>query len=307
VSALQYNENAVKVTIAPGPGVGDSAAVSADPPASGVEIVNLVGTAPAGTSPTMHTRRLPGRERLELTGSIPLGSAPAILTVSVDNPTLFFVRALRRALIAHGIDVRGAAVDIDSISEPPRAPAKTIASSRSAPLTKIAERLMKASQNQYAETLLKTIGTTEGEPGSAIAGRTALLNVFTGWGLSSAGFIIRDGSGLSRYDYISADALAGILAHVYGDDRLREAFLASLPVAGRDGTLGNRMKGTPAEGNVRAKTGSMSNVRALSGYLTTADGEPLAFAILANNFETTPDVVNRATDEIVVKLAAFKR
>jgi D-alanyl-D-alanine carboxypeptidase/D-alanyl-D-alanine-endopeptidase (penicillin-binding protein 4) len=119
--------------------------------------------------------------------------------------------------------------------------------------------------------------------------------------------IQRDGSGLSRYDYITAEALVTVLAHVYHDDTLRAPFDASLPIAGRDGTLANRLKGTPAEGNVRAKTGSMSNVRALSGYVTGADGEALAFAILANNFDTTADIVNRATDRIVVRLAQFRR
>jgi D-alanyl-D-alanine carboxypeptidase/D-alanyl-D-alanine-endopeptidase (penicillin-binding protein 4) len=307
VSALQYNENAVRIAVAPGPAIGDSAAAAADPPESGVEIVNRVKTASADGAATLHARRLPGRERLELTGAIPLAGAPAILTVSVDNPTLFFVRSLRRALVAHGIDVRGAAVDVDAIDDPPRTPLTPIASWRSAPLSALAARLMKDSQNQYAETLLKTLGSTGGQTGSAIAGRAVLQNVLSEWGLPPSGFILRDGSGLSRYDYVSADALAGILAHVYGDDRLRDPFLASLPIAGRDGTLANRMKGTAAEGNARAKTGSMSNVRAMSGYVTTADGEPLAFVILANNFETTADVVNRAADAIVVRLAELKR
>ena len=98
-----------------------------------------------------------------------------------------------------------------------------------------------------------------------------------------------------------------ILAHIDRDQTLRGPFEASLPIAGRDGSLRNRMKGTAAEGNARAKTGSMSNVRALSGYVTTADGEPLVFSILANNFEVPAATVTAAADAMVVKLASFRR
>jgi D-alanyl-D-alanine carboxypeptidase/D-alanyl-D-alanine-endopeptidase (penicillin-binding protein 4) len=127
------------------------------------------------------------------------------------------------------------------------------------------------------------------------------------WGVPAGALIQRDGSGLSRYDYVTPEALVTILTHIDRDDRLRGPFEASLPIAGHDGSLSNRMKGTPAEGNARAKTGSMSNVRALSGYVTTADGEPLAFAIIANNFEVPADAITGATDAIVVRLAAFRR
>jgi D-alanyl-D-alanine carboxypeptidase/D-alanyl-D-alanine-endopeptidase (penicillin-binding protein 4) len=145
------------------------------------------------------------------------------------------------------------------------------------------------------------------KPASAAAGRAAARAVLAPWGVTDAGLIQRDGSGLSRYDYVTAEALVAILAHVHGDDRLRGRFEATLPVAGRDGTLATRMKGTPAEANARAKTGSMTAVRALSGYVTTSDGEPLAFSILANNFETAADVITKAADDIVVRLARFAR
>ncbi len=112
---------------------------------------------------------------------------------------------------------------------------------------------------------------------------------------------------MSRYDYVTADALAAILAHVDRDERLRGPFEAALPIAGRDGTLANRMKGTPAEGNARAKTGSMSNVRALAGYVTSASGEPLVFALLANNFDAPGETITTAEDAIVVRLAQFAR
>jgi D-alanyl-D-alanine carboxypeptidase/D-alanyl-D-alanine-endopeptidase (penicillin-binding protein 4) len=104
---------------------------------------------------------------------------------------------------------------------------------------------------------------------------------------------------------VTAETLVDILMHIDRDERLRGPFEGALPVAGRDGTLAARMKGTAAEGNARAKTGAMSNVRALSGYVTAADGQPLIFSILANNFEAPPDVITAAIDAIVVRLATF--
>src|SRR5581483_11006967 len=114
------------------------------------------------------------------------------------------------------------------------------------------------------------------------------------------------GSGLSRYDLVTPEALVTILTHVARDEKLRGPFAASLPVAGSLG-LTNRMKGTPAEGNAKAKTGSMTGVRSLSGYVTSGDGEPLVFSIIANNFDAEPATINRATDAIIVRLAQFRR
>src|SRR5262249_53338004 len=178
---------------------------------------------------------------------------------------------------------------------------------RSPPLSTLAARLMKISQNQYAETLLKTLSIANGSVATALGGRAVEQEIFEKWGVPAGSLILRDGSGLSRYEYVTAEAIVIILSHVYNDARLRAPFEASLPLAGKDGTYGNRAKGTAAEGNVRAKTGSMSNVRGLSGYVTTADGEPIVFSILANNFETGADVINKATDAIVLQLATLKR
>ncbi len=306
VGALQFNENAVRVVVVPGAAAGDSAGVSIAPGGSGLTIVSDVVTGAPGGVPSISTRRLPGNMHLALRGSIPVGGSPSTLTVSVDNPTLFFVGALRNALIANGIDVRGPAVDIDDVRDARSPTGAPIVVYQSPPLSTLALRLMKASQNQYAETLLKTVSSGAGVP-SAAGGRSATQALLEGWGVPASGLIQRDGSGLSRYDYVTPDALVTILAHVYRDDRLRGPFEASLPIAGRDGTLSNRMKGTPAEGNARAKTGSMTNVRALSGYVTAADGEPLVFSILANNFGTAPDTILQAADAIVVRLAKFSR
>ena len=308
VSALQFNENAVRVTVSPGPAAGDWAGVTIAPGGSGLAIESAVTTTDAGSPASIAAHRLPGSMRLALHGTIGAGAAAAALTVSVDNPTLFFTAALRGVLIAHGIDVRGPAVDVDDLHDPPKPRGAPIATHRSPPLSTLAVRLMKVSQNLYAETLLKALAARPGgPPADAEGGRKEVAAVLAPWGIDAGALIQRDGSGLSRYDYVTADALLTILAHVDRDERLRGPFEAALPIAGRDGTLANRMKGTPAEGNARAKTGSMSNVRALAGYVTAASGERLVFALMANNFDASGETITRAEDEIVVRLAQFAR
>jgi D-alanyl-D-alanine carboxypeptidase/D-alanyl-D-alanine-endopeptidase (penicillin-binding protein 4) len=307
VGALQFNEDMARVTIAPGAAVGAPATIVLAPAAAELTVENHMTTVPAGGVSSFETHRKPGSALLELRGSVPLGAAARVHTVSVDNPTRFFVEALKRALIASGVAVRGAAVDIDDIAEPAATEhMPALVSYQSAPLSILAARLMKTSQNQYAETLLRTLGAAGGVPTAANGAATA-ASILQEWGVPAGGLIQRDGSGLSRYDYVSPETLAAILAHVDGDVTLRAPFEAALPIAGRDGTLSNRMKGTAAEGNARAKTGSMSNVRALCGYVTSASGERLVFSILANNFEASADVVDGATDAIVVELAQFGR
>ncbi|HEX3644484.1 MAG TPA: D-alanyl-D-alanine carboxypeptidase/D-alanyl-D-alanine-endopeptidase [Vicinamibacterales bacterium] len=307
VGALQYNESAVRVTVAPGPAAGDAAGISITPDGSGLTIVSAVTTTAPGGTASISTRRLPGSMKLELRGSIPSGSTPSTLTVSIDNPTQFFVSALRNALIANGIDVRGPAVDVDDVSDAPAIDRATpIVSYQSPPLSTLAVRLMKMSQNQYAETLLKTVGAAPGVIPTAAGGRSAAQAIFERWGVNPDSLIQRDGSGLSRYDFVTPEALVTILTHIDRDPRLKGPFQTSLPIAGAEG-LSTRMKGTPAEGNARAKTGSMTGVRGLSGYVTAADGEPLVFSILANNFEVPAAVVNQTADSIVVRLASFRR
>jgi D-alanyl-D-alanine carboxypeptidase/D-alanyl-D-alanine-endopeptidase (penicillin-binding protein 4) len=307
VSALQFNENAVRVTVGPGTAVGDWAGVAVSPTGSGLVVDSALTTSAAAAAPRITAHRLPGSSRLRLVGTVPLGAPPVTRAVSVDNPTQFFVNALRSAFIAHGIDVRGPAVDIDDIRDVPARPGGTpLVSHRSPPLSALAIRLMKVSQNLYAETFLKTLAA--GPPAATTAaGRSIAQSALQAWGVGTDGLIQRDGSGLSRYDYVTPDAIVTILTHVDRQPSLKGPFEAALPIAGRDGTLAGRMKGTAAEGNARAKTGAMANVRGLSGFVTTADGEPLVFSILANNFETPPDTITRTADAVVIRLAELKR
>jgi serine-type D-Ala-D-Ala carboxypeptidase/endopeptidase (penicillin-binding protein 4) len=307
VSALQFNESSVQVTVAPGPTVGSPATVRLAPATGGLDVRSTISTGPASGQTAIQRRRLPGSQRLDLRGSIVAGSPPVTQTVSVDNPTLFFVSALRSALIAAGIDVTGPAVDIDDLDSPPRREEGTVlATHRSPPLSMLAVTLMKLSQNQFAETLLKTLGARASAP-TAAGGRNAVRTILQGWDIGPSELLQADGSGLSRYNYVTAAALVRILEHVARDDRLRAPFDAALPVAGRDGTLETRMKGTAAEANARVKTGSMSNVRAAAGYVRTRDDDQLVFAILVNNFDGPGAGIVRVIDDVIARLASSAR
>ena len=297
VGALQFNQNTARLVVAPGAAVNDLAPTRIEPAGSGLSPNSDVRTAPARGALLLETRRGAGSPVLDVRGTIPLTTASVARNVSVVNPTLYFVTALRDALMAAGIEIRGPAVDIDDVADAAPLDSRTpILIHRSPPLSELAVTMMKMSQNLYAETFLLAAG-----------GPPAVREQLARWDIEEGSIIVADGSGLSRYNMATAAAFVAILTHVYRDERLRAPFEAALPIAGRDGTLANRMRRTAAEGNARAKTGAFMNARGLAGYVRTADGEPLVFSIMANNFGTTADVIERAADAIVVKLAEFSR
>lgn len=305
--ALQHRRNVVDVVVEPGPAAGRPAKVRFRHAGSGLVLRNEVETAPAGQTAGIRLQRPPGGPELVVAGRIPTGSDAVVRRTAVGNPTLFFVEAFRAALERHGIAVDGEAIDIDRLAEhdPVRAhrDARPLVRHRSAPLSAIGVELLKHSSNLYAESLMRHLGAATG--GSAQAGRNVVRDVLSAWGVDGRGAVVADGSGLSRYTYLTAEALVHVLAQVYRDPDHRPRIFAALPVGGRDGTLRRRLVGTAGEGVVHAKTGSMSRVRALAGYVETTAGEPLAFAILANNFGAPAAEVNRVIDETAAALAAW--
>jgi len=126
-------------------------------------------------------------------------------------------------------------------------------------------------------------------------------------GVDTTTFELADGSGVSRYNVLSPDHIIHLLERMYADFTLRPEFVASLPIAGVDGTLEKRMRGTAAEGKLRAKTGTLRGVSALSGYTSTADGELLAFSIMMEHFVTPLPRIRAIQDEIGVVLSTFSR
>jgi D-alanyl-D-alanine carboxypeptidase/D-alanyl-D-alanine-endopeptidase (penicillin-binding protein 4) len=322
VGPLQYNECLARIVVRPGIAPGAPGTVEA-PEAGGFIAISRVLTGEPESRAQIDFRRLPGSSVLEVTGQVPAGGDPLSRTVSIDNPTLYFVRALREALVARGIGVSGEAVDIDDLvpargfrlqpedsrgfrlqaeEQEPR----VLATWTSPPLSAIGTVLMKVSQNLYAETLLKTVGQAHGL-GTTENGRVVVREVLESWGVTPDQYRQYDGSGLSRYNYVTAGGIVTILRHMALDERVRDPWMATLPVAGQDGTLGNRMRRAPLTGNVAAKTGTIANVRSLSGYVTTRDGERLAFSIIANHFLLPSATIDYASEIAVEYLANFTR
>ena len=183
---------------------------------------------------------------------------------------------------------------------------------QSPPLSLIAAQTLKPSQNLYTELILRTLGKLSAAPTTAVnlnrtseaAGLEVVKIFLREAGVSPSTLVLSDGSGLSRNDMITAEATSQLLTYMHRH-RYAAAFRDALPIAGVDGTLRNRLKGTPAENNLRAKTGTLSSASSLSGYVRDAAGEQLAFSIMVNNYPEDADVRASCIDPIAVLLASF--
>jgi D-alanyl-D-alanine carboxypeptidase/D-alanyl-D-alanine-endopeptidase (penicillin-binding protein 4) len=266
---------------------------------------NRVVTGAAGTPTEIDLFRLPGQRELEVKGTIAADAKPTTRNTAVNDPTRHFAARLRAALVERGIAVTGEAEKGDShLFAGDTSPRRVLATRQSPPLREIAVRLMKVSQNLYAETVLRALSLTPG-PASVEASQKIEEEVLVSWGVPEGQFALADGSGLSRHNLVTASTLVRILQVLARDPAHAEAFTATLPVAGKDGTIAGRLKATRGEGNVRAKTGTLMRVRALSGYLTTAGGERLVFSVLVNHFLVPTRAVDAAVDQALERLVNF--
>jgi serine-type D-Ala-D-Ala carboxypeptidase/endopeptidase (penicillin-binding protein 4) len=221
-------------------------------------------------------------------------------TVVPRDPAAAYMHSLFDALRERGIRVSGAVRTV-----PDSSVVDTLFTMESPPMAEIVRAMMKPSQNQIAEILIRIIGreiTGVGHPDSGLA---VIRRQLDEWGVASDGSALRDGSGLSRNDLISPESIVRILDVMRGHEQY-EVFHESLPLAGVDGTVGSRMRGTPAANNLRAKTGTLSRASALSGYVTTADGELLLFSFICNNFTTPASAVTGMQNEMGVLLASMR-
>ncbi len=323
VSSLVINDNALDLFVKPAERVGMPCRISTGPPTSHVSFINRTKTIAKGGQPRMAVYRPVGENIVYVSGELPLGGSGYTGYVAVHNPAGLFASLFKEALARRGIIVTGRTRTLDwhyrEVTPIDFKKLVDLGSVQSLPVKDLIRETLKPSQNLWAQLLLLTVGANAAQsPESASAqndqpGKTTeeagieAMNAFLSEvGVKKGDVVLEEGSGLSRRDMITPDATVGLLSFM-NRHKAAEAFRDALPIAGIDGTLKNRMNGTPAEGNVRAKTGSLSYVYTLSGYVATAAGEHLAFSILLNNYynsdRTSP--VRGDIDAIVIALAGF--
>lgn len=306
ISGLPFNEGALGVRAA-GTRPGEPAQLTFLPVAmADLPLVNRVVTGAPGTPTRLVFTRAEEGAGVVVAGTIAPDSS-ATESVSVGDNTRFFVVALREALARAGIAVTGPAMDADVLpaGDAARTP-RPLFVHESPPLAVVLAGFLKPSQNQIGEILLKTLGRELRGAGTASAGIAAIDSMMGAWGLDRDALAQADGSGLSRYNQVAPELLTGVLLHMDRSPH-RETWRAALPQGGVDGTLASRMRGTPLQGRVIAKTGTLSGVRALSGYLTTADGEPLIFSTIVNQHIVSARDADRVVDAALLRLAAWSR
>jgi D-alanyl-D-alanine carboxypeptidase/D-alanyl-D-alanine-endopeptidase (penicillin-binding protein 4) len=314
-----------------GGAVDDQSARRTDAP---LAVVNRTVTAPRGTKREITIERPLGQNYVEVGGTIPVGDAGWTDSITTARPALMFASMLRAALERQGVQIKGRTQTMDArqreLMKSPFDATKFIEIARreSPPFSEIAARTLKPSQNLYTELILRALGKqsppsvspTLTDAAQATAQPTPTPDRRTSAQLGSAVVIqflreagvrdvehlsLMDGSGLARQDLISAESTVSLLTYM-SRHRYAQVFRDALPIAGVDGTLRGRMKGTPAAGNLRAKTGTLANVSSVSGYVTTAAGERLVFSMMVNHYTDERVPRTNLMDQIAVLLASFE-
>lgn len=305
VGALQFNENYVDLKIYPPRTKDESTVIIPNVESRFYNIVNKLEAVDTGKTDFSVTRDF-GSNDIVIEGIVKIGDKFYSVSPSITNPTLYYATALKEALEKSGLKVDGYAMDIDDVDTFAVSDTIKIFTHYSPPLMDILKELMKVSQNLYAETMTRLLGLVEYGEGSFKNGKKVIQEVLESFGIEKDTYSYADGSGLTRYNFVSPEQLVIILSEMY-KSQYKDIWIDMLPIAGVDGTLRNRMKGTSAENNVKAKTGTISNVRGLSGYVTTGDGEELVFSFLVNGHLLTSKDTEKITDSILEMITDFRR
>lgn len=295
-SALTVDENSLELTIAPANKIGSSATVTLNRQTKYLHLINNTMTAERDATTTIGINRGLSDNELKVWGDFPVGGRSFSAFLSVPSPALWAATLFKEALIAHGIKVDGEtrSRDFRAAESEHFDPAKAfeVAQENSAALSEIVRHTNKQSDNLYAELILRTLGKERGssapdpnprknrERGDDEAGTAVVMSWLDHNGIAKDDLEIRDGSGLSRLDLVTPEATARLLQAIARTNSAT-AFHDSLPAAGRDGTLSDRL--ASATGRIVAKTGTLTYTHSLSGYATTPADETLVFSIFCND------------------------
>lgn len=301
IDELLFNEGFAVLNVKAGAAPGDSVSVAVTPartyPAVRVLATTIARGAGEDSLAQLSAVKDTVRGDVVLSGTIPAGDS-ARLTVTHRDPAAAYIAAFREALAERGI-----AVD-DSVF-PDSAAIDTLFVMQSPPLSQILAAFLKPSQNQIGEILFKTVALARTDTGTGRVARRLFAERLRSWGAEPDGFLVWDGSGLSRQDLVSPETLIRVLDAMRKGPHF-QTYYDAFPVAGVDGTLRTRMRGTAGEANVRGKTGTLSNVRSLSGYVTTADGRLMLYSVLANHYLVPTAYISRVQDTIAVRLSRLR-
>ncbi|HET7215325.1 MAG TPA: D-alanyl-D-alanine carboxypeptidase/D-alanyl-D-alanine-endopeptidase [Terriglobia bacterium] len=309
VTALAFNDNSLMLEVRPAAFVGPRAQIFVQPGDGYYEIVNGVTTTVAGTPANIEIERAPGSLGLDVWGHIPLGSNDVDNGISIQAPPLFIGDMFRKLLEERGVKVDGQMVvrevspaEAASRSGPPQ-PAKRVilAEHDSLPLSQDIKVTLKVSQNLHAEMLLRTMSRVLDGQGSLEDGLNILNNFVQKIGIAPDEVQFADGSGLSRQTLVTPAAVMKLLQFNTRQPYF-QWFYDALPVAGVDGTLGDRFHNTPLQGRVHAKTGTLEHVNALSGYMDLAGRRRLAFVIIVNQHPFDGAQATKVIDQIALEI-----
>ncbi|MBC7541650.1 MAG: D-alanyl-D-alanine carboxypeptidase/D-alanyl-D-alanine-endopeptidase [Candidatus Sericytochromatia bacterium] len=283
--------------------LGRPVSVRPDPFTGYGTINNQARTATGGEIVAAECRPVGGKDVFHVHGVLPPGCAPVRATVTVTDPALYaatrFAEAIGRAGVGAQITVGGSGTV---------AGGSLVASHTSAPVPDMVRALQKDSVNLIGEVLLKQVGAVKGGlPGSSAKGIAAAQRLLTTVGWQPETYRLVDGSGLSRYNLVSPRQLVQLLAYMETQPDVAAAYRLALPIAGVDGTLATRFRGLRDSRRITAKTGTMSGISALSGYLETADHERLAFSLLVNGFIGSAAPIRATQDDLISALAEWQR
>ncbi len=303
VSALILDDNGFAMTIRPGANAGDLAQILLLPPFEYFSIDNRVRTEESGARRIDFDRKPEGRQ-LHVSGAIPIGDPGFTQLLAVDDPALYAAEVLRDALERRGVLIQGRAVArhrfSDDASEMVK-PRVVLAERSSPPLAQLLQVVDKVSQNLHAEVMLREVGAVNRHFGSRDAGLAEMRNFLTEAGVAKDDHRFMDGSGLSRSTLVTPAAITKLLAYMYKSAH-RDVWMGLLPIAGVDGTLASRFPDHPEAKAIHAKTGTLSHVRANSGYIDTPEYGPVAFSFLVNNYSAPTADISRFLDAVELAL-----